>query len=180
VGFTGILRPWHGVDLLLEAIARLHTHRLNIRVLVVGDGPSQSALKTWAHDHNLDSVVTFTGRVGYEQIPEYLSAMDIGVSPRSTFYASPMKVPEYMATGLAVVAPRMPNIEDLIVDGRTGLLFTPEDAGELAHSIERLASDRGLVTRIATAARVAINTGRTWSHNAAQVVNLVTQLRTCA
>ena len=50
--------------------------------------------------------------------------MDIAVSPRATFYASPMKILEYMAMGIPTVAPDMPNITDMVTDGTDAVLLS--------------------------------------------------------
>jgi glycosyltransferase involved in cell wall biosynthesis len=113
--------------------------------------------------------VTFTGRVAHDVIPQYIAAFDIGVSPRATFYASPMKVPEYMASGVPVIAPRTPNLQDLVTEGADGELFTAEDIDELTSALTRLTVNEGYRLRLGRAARASIVTGRTWRHNADRI-----------
>lgn len=177
VGFVGILRPWHGVELLLEAFSRIDHSLGAVFLLVVGDGPSQTQLEQLAQSLGLANKVIFTGRIPHRQVADYLAAFDIAVSPRATFYASPMKILEYMATGLAVIAPHMPNVQDLISDGVDGILFKAEDAHELANSLATLVRDRALRIRLGEKARAAIVDHRTWIHNAKQILDLVGQLR---
>ena len=168
VGFCGILRPWHGVDLLLKAAAGIP----NMHVLIVGDGPSRPDLERVTRELKLLHV-TITGRVPHSEIPSYLNAFDIGVSPRATFYASPMKIPEYMATGSAVVGPRMPNITDLVDDEKTGLLFEPEKVDALHDVLRRLAEERGLRQTIASVGLMHVTESRTWRANAEAVLRRV-------
>jgi glycosyltransferase involved in cell wall biosynthesis len=179
IGFVGILRPWHGVELLLDAFARASRGR-SIHLLIVGDGPSRAEFEARARSLGLERSVTVTGRVPHERIPSHAAAMDLGVSPRATFYASPMKVPEYMAAGVPVLAPRMPNLIDLVEEGRTGLLFEPEDVDSLADSLERAVDDEVLRARMGKAARTAIVQGRSWQHNASQVLDCLNARRSCA
>lgn len=179
-GFTGILRPWHGVDLMLQAVAALRRRGVAIRALVVGDGPSLGALRACARDLDIESAVTFTGRVAHDVVPAYLAAADIGVSPRATFYASPMKIPEYMAAGVPVIAPRMPNIEDLITAGVDGELYTPDNVGELTAALGRLAVDGEYRRRLGAAARASIVGGRTWGHVAAHIIDAASPVTRCA
>jgi glycosyltransferase involved in cell wall biosynthesis len=179
IGFAGILRAWHGVELVVEAVSRLGP-RAPVQLLLVGDGPSRRDIETFARTRGLEEQVTITGRVAHGEIPRHLAAFDIAVSPRATFYASPMKVPEYMAVGLPVVAPRMPNLADLIVDGQDGVLFAPEDPAALATALSRLICDSGTRARIGRAARDRIARGRTWEHNAATVLDSLAELRQCA
>jgi glycosyltransferase involved in cell wall biosynthesis len=177
VGFVGILRPWHGVELLLEAFSQIEHSSRDAFLLIVGDGPSQTELEQLAQSLGLANKVIFTGRIPHRQVADYLAAFDIAVSPRATFYASPMKILEYMATGLAVVAPHMPNLEDLISDGVDGILFKAEDVHELANSLATLVRDQALRIRLGENARASVVCRRTWQHNARRVLDLVSQLR---
>jgi glycosyltransferase involved in cell wall biosynthesis len=176
VGFSGSLRDWHGVDLLLEAVARAAARAPALRVLVVGDGPLRGELEREARDPRLAGRVAFAGRVSHELMPEHLAAMDIPVSPRATFYASPMKVLEYMATGRAPVAPRMANLEDIVEDGADGLLFVPESVDDLAGAIARLALDADLRRALGRAARAKVVRERNWAACAARVLAWVGEL----
>jgi glycosyltransferase involved in cell wall biosynthesis len=98
--------------------------------------------------------------------------MDISVaSDDRTGVASPMKVLEYMAMARAVVAPRMPNIEDFLKDGTEGLLFRPGDSKDLADVLGRLAKDSELRERLGAAARIRIERDRNWRHNAELVID---------
>jgi glycosyltransferase involved in cell wall biosynthesis len=179
-GFSGILRPWHGVDLMLRAIAGVRTAGAPVHGLIVGDGPSLQELQRLAAELGIAAHVTFTGRVAHDEMPRQCAAFDIGISPRATFYASPMKVPEYMATGVAVIAPRMPNLTDLIADGVDGDLFEPEAVEDLQATLQRLVVDASRRRRIAAAARQSIVNTRTWTHNAARIVELGAPSRRCA
>ena len=172
IGFSGILRPWHGVELLLNAVARLAQGGLRPRVLIVGDGPSRSDLQRVARENGLEKAI-FVGRVAHSRIPEYLAAFDVGVSPRATFYASPMKIPEYMAMEIAVVAPRMPNIQDLTADGIDSALFSPEDPESLASVLASLCTDSERRRRLARSARRSVLARQTWQHNAACILGLI-------
>ena len=173
VGFVGILRPWHGVELLLDAVSQIAAPPESVYLIIVGDGPSQADLERLAQEKGLAGKVVFTGRVPHREVSRYLAAFDIAVSPRATFYASPMKVLEYMATGIPVIAPRTPNLQDIISDGVTGILFNAEDLGDLAASLTLLLNDRALRHRLGQNARASVVAGRTWLHNAARVLELV-------
>jgi len=171
-GFIGILRPWHGVDMLLEAAALVRASGCPVWLLIVGDGPSLAELKTLSSKRGLDDFVRFTGRVPHDAIPEYVAAFDIGVSPRATFYASPMKIPEYMAAGVPVIAPRMANITDLVTEGIDSECFEPESVDDLASALQQLASNPDHRTRLARAARQSILEHRSWRHVAAALASL--------
>ncbi|HKJ87113.1 MAG TPA: glycosyltransferase family 4 protein, partial [Gammaproteobacteria bacterium] len=131
VGFVGWIRPWHGVDDLLEAFGRLAERRTDAALLLVGDGPAVPALRARSVELGLEDRVIFTGPVDRERVPEYVAAMDVAVQPNVTAYASPIKLFEYLATGRPVIAPDKPNITEVISEGREGLLFRAGDVEDL-------------------------------------------------
>ena len=104
------------------------------------------------------------------QPPEPDRAMDVTVSPQATFYASPMKVLEYMSMGKAVVAPAMDNIRDIIDDEESGLLFEPGSAVALASAIRRMIADEGLRRRLGEQARRRIVERLNWRQNARRII----------
>ena len=126
IGFTGILRPWHGIDLLMKAFAKVAAGREDLHLLIVGDGPIRGELETLASNLGIAGNMTITGRLAHDNVRFFVAAMDIAVSPRATFYSSPMKILEYMGMGKAVVAPDMENIRDLLSHGSDGILFREE------------------------------------------------------
>jgi len=118
--------------------------------------------------------VIFTGRVAHAEIPHWLAAMDVTVSPRSTFYACPLKLIEYMAAGTAVLAPHSDNILDVVEPERTALTFPPEDLEALTAALVRLTRDGDLRARLATAARADALERRTWDENARRIEEIAT------
>jgi glycosyltransferase involved in cell wall biosynthesis len=176
LGFTGFVRPWHGLDRIIDFIAE--SGRSDLFLLVVGDGPARSLLVDYAHRKGVAERVRFTGVVNREDVPAVVSAFDIALQPAATPYASPLKLFEYLALGRAIVAPRQPNLAEILVDGENGLLFAPDDRAGLFHALDRLVGDPALRERLGRAARETIfRRGLTWSHNAQRVVELAGRLR---
>jgi glycosyltransferase involved in cell wall biosynthesis len=173
IGFCGILRPWHGLEVLLQAFEDVLQGRTDLHLLIVGDGPIRGDLERLLHERGLVRYVTITGRQPHERVRSFVAAMDIAVSPRATFYASPMKILEYMGMGKAIVAPDMENIRDILTHEHDSILFRPEDAGSLAKGLESLIADIDLRTKLGQAARHKIVTERTWLHNAKDVIRLI-------
>jgi glycosyltransferase involved in cell wall biosynthesis len=173
LGWTGVLRAWHGLELLLEAIASVPEGRL----LIVGDGPARPAVEARARALGLDARVVITGRVPHADVPSHIAAMDVAVvASDRTGVASPMKLLEYMAMGRAVAAPALPNIHDVVTDGEDGLLFAPADAPSLGRILQRLAADAPLRDRLGRAARRTVVERRNWRRNAEDVVSRVNQM----
>ncbi len=168
VGWSGILRDWHGLELLLGAVQNTP----GVRLAIIGDGPDSARVQRVAHERGLANRTVFTGRVPHAQMPAYIAALDIAVAADDrTGYASPMKVLEYMAAGRAVVAPRLPGVQDIIEDEVDGLLFAPADEQALAAALGRLTQDRHLRERIGHAARLKIERDRNWQRNAETVLD---------
>jgi glycosyltransferase involved in cell wall biosynthesis len=177
IGFVGILRPWHGLEMLLEAFAQLGSARQDLCLLIVGDGPIEAELKARAAALGISSRVTFTGRLSHDGVRDHVAAFDIAVSPKATFYASPMKILEYMAMAKPVVAPAMDNIRDIVDAGRTGILFEPDNVPALCQALQQLVDDRALCIRLGRQARAEIESARTWQTNARRVIEQVSSHR---
>ena len=167
VGWVGVLRNWHGLELLLEAVRDIP----EALVLVVGDGPDRAAVEGLAAATGLSTRLVVTGRVPHARMPDYIAAMDVAVvADDRTGVASPMKLLEYMAMGRAVVAPALDNIRDLVTDGESGLLFAPGDASALRARLRELLNEPSLRTALGSAARESILTSRTWRAVAGEVL----------
>ncbi|PYU09922.1 MAG: hypothetical protein DMG29_18540, partial [Acidobacteria bacterium] len=105
-------------------------------------------------------------------------AMDVAVAPYPAldeFYFSPLKVFEYMAASRAVVASRTGQVAEVVVDGVTGLLYEPGDRAGLVNCIQRLQKDAVLRHELGRKASAACSV-RTWSQNAAQIIDWVEPL----
>jgi len=150
----------------------------NARVLVVGDGPARSALEVLAGDLALGDRVRFTGVVAREKVPELVAAFDIALQPAVVAYASPLKLFEYLALAKVIVAPRQPNIEEVLTDEENALLFDAGDPDALGRTLTRLCADPALRARIAAGAGATIERqGLTWYRNAERVTALVRNVR---
>ena len=170
VGWSGIIRDWHGLDRLLESVVAVP----NAHLLVVGDGPARGALEEQARRMGVTDRLSITGRVPHAEMPDHIAAMDIAVvSDDRTGVASPMKLLEYMAMSRPVVAPRLANIADVIRDGEDGVLFTREDPDGMRHALARLVQDAALRQRLGAAARHRIEEDRNWVAIAAHVLESV-------
>lgn len=144
--FAGAFRSWHGAIHMARAIRRLRDRgRHDISALFIGDGPELPAVK--AEAAGLDNVL-FAGALPHDRMPAALAAAHIGVAPFDIgahkpltlgFYWSPLKMFEYMASGLPVVAPAVARIPALVTHGREGLLYDPADPDALAAALEALA-----------------------------------------
>ena len=165
VGFVGTLKPWHGLPVLVDAFAELHDEDPGMRLIVVGDGPWRMQLEESLAERNLCTATRLTGAVAPQDIPALLACMDVAVAPyaaRPDFYFSPLKVLEYMAAGLPVVASRIGQIQELIADGDTGLLCEPDNPRSLADRLRLLRDTPVLRLKLGASARAAVVKDHTW------------------
>jgi glycosyltransferase involved in cell wall biosynthesis len=175
-GFVGTFGPWHGVLTLAEAISML-PEGCGVRFLFVGDGMYRDEVERIITEAGLRQQVIFVGQVEHQRVPALLDACDLLLSPHapmtdgSEFFGSPTKLFEYMATGKAIVASRLGQIGEVLVDNETALLVEPGSARELAAAILRLSGSRDLRERLGAAARHAAIERHTWKQNAQRVID---------
>ena len=173
VGFTGTFGPWHGAPILAEAAKLLNDRLPRCHFLFIGNGEQRALTESIIQSGAVNA--TFAGTVEHERVPMYLDACDILASPHvpstdgSDFFGSPTKLFEYLAMEKGIVASRIGQVGDVIIDEENGLLVEPGNANELAKGIERLAADEVLRSRLGTSARADALARYTWRHNAARV-----------
>jgi glycosyltransferase involved in cell wall biosynthesis len=175
-GFVGTFGPWHGVLTLGEAIALIPADS-KVRYLLVGAGKLREEFQRIVAAAGREHQVIFAGHVEHERVPALLDACDILLSPHvpledgSEFFGSPTKLFEYMAMGKGIIASRLGQIGEVLIDEQTALLSEPGNKQELAKAILRLISSRELRERLGAAARDAAIAEHTWKHNAQRVLD---------
>jgi glycosyltransferase involved in cell wall biosynthesis len=178
IGAIGFFREWHGIDLLLECVARNPILRKRASVLLVGKAQALKGLKKLARKLGIEQQVVFTGSVPHDEVPAYLGAIDVALIPRAVEYASPLKLFEYMAAGKAIVAPRQDNLLEVLTEDVDALCFHPEDAIDMEEALVKTVSDSGLRSRLGEQARRTIDRQRlTWDGNAARLLQVFQEIR---
>lgn len=165
VAFVGTLKPWHGVEILLRA---RELARTDWQVRIIGDGPEGGQLRELARAAGLGDAVTFTGAVTPERVPQLLRECDLATAPYPAVavrddYFSPLKVYEYLAAGLPVVASRTGQLPRVLAHTDAGVLVPPSDPGALAEALDELAGDPARRRRMAGAARELAETRHSWA-----------------
>lgn len=178
IGFAGWFRKWHGLEFLVETFAAERLGERGARLLLIGDGPAMVGLRQRAAELKVEESIVFAGPVMHEDIPPYLKSIDIAVQPAANEYCCPMKIIEYMGAGKAIVAPRQPNIEELLRDGHNALLFSPGNAREFGQALATLVGNTARRAALGAAAfQEVLERGLLWRRNAERVMRLASAHR---
>ncbi len=179
VGFVGTSRPWHDLETWIAAMAQLTSSSIRYHLLLVGE--ISSSVRAAIAAYGLTDRTSIVGPVPNGEIPSWLGAMDIAVSPHPPlpgFYFSPLKLFEYLACGKAVVAADVTPISQVLKDGIHGLLYAPGDAASLASRIDLLERDPALRASLGFQGAEHVLLHHTWKGNARKVLDLIARPHT--
>ena len=169
IGFIGSFYDYEGIDDLIAAMPGLIAAEPRARLLLVGGGPMEAALKAQAAASPVAAHIFFVGRVPHEQVERYYSLIDILAYPRKkmrlTDLVTPLKPLEAMAQGKLVAASDVGGHRELIEDGVTGSLFAPDDPAAIAAVLAGLLARRTLWGERRRVARAFVEAERNWSSN---------------
>src|SRR5688500_13695895 len=156
--YTGTFEPYQGVDMLIEAAAIVARRRPDARILVVGGEPAQvEAAKAKADAADSGGVMIFTGQQPAKDIPGFVQAADVLVSPRMRGTNTPLKIYSYLRSGKPIVATNLlthtqvltPAIAKLVdprpepfAEAMLALIENPSERARLAASARAVAADK--------------------------------------
>lgn len=169
--YLGRLKRYKGIDLAMDAVARLRDRFPDIDYQVVGTGDFLEPLKAKAAAMGLERNVTFPGHKGGAEKVDLLRRADVLVYP-SPKEGWGLSVIEANACGTVTVASNSPGLRESVVDGRTGFLVPHGDVGALAERIAELLSDAALYARMRTEALAWARTF-TWERATRETLDLL-------
>ncbi|MFA5070042.1 MAG: glycosyltransferase [Patescibacteria group bacterium] len=178
-GFVGTFGVWHGVNILTDAIIKIAPGHPNLHFLIIGKGKSMREEINKIKKSGCEDSVTFTELIPHQDIPKYLAACDVLVSPHvpladnTPFFGSPTKLFEYMAMGKPIVASSLAQIGQVLEDEKSALLVEPGNVDQLAEAIIRISDDKSLREKIGKGAREKLINNYTWQHNADRILNMI-------
>ena len=182
LGFVGGLRPWHGVEILPKLLRRLRARHRDVRLVIAGEGQLRSDLERGFEKRGLSQNVIFTGLLAHEEMPAVIRLFDLALAPYPradhAFYFSPLKLFEYMACGVPVVAAKLGQIAEIVRHGKTGLLYPPGRLDALTAQCEKLLTNAKLRATLGQAASKLVHRHFTWEKNAGRVAALARSLIT--
>ncbi len=172
LGFIGSFYAYEGLDLLIAALPVLLQQHPDLRVLLVGGGPQDAALKAQAKELGVGDKVVFTGRVPHAEVGHYYDLVDLLCYPRHsmrlTELVTPLKPLEAMAQGRVLLASDVGGHQELIRDGETGYLFKADDVAALAAKVEQALKERGGWAQMREQGRRFVETERNWGVSTAR------------
>ena len=156
--FSGVMYHHRGVDLLLESVSTVIQKIPDVQFVLLGSGPEMEKLVEFTKRKNLTKNVKFLGWVDKKQIPEYLAKSAIGIGPlrvtEVTKDALPIKVLEYMASKLPILARSGTLSSDILINGENG--FFVKDANELAEKIIYLLQNQNVRIKMGQKSRCIV------------------------
>lgn len=177
--YAGQVYRWKGAGTLVEAMREV----TGAELVVLGGLPYEqdlADLRAFADEQGVADRIQFPGSVPPPQVNEYLSQADVAVMPltdtiASRYFTCPLKMLQYMAAGLPIVATRLPAVEEVLKHEHNALLVEPGQPSELAIAIERLIADQRLASRLAEQARRDVQTFG-WASRAERILALAERL----
>lgn len=166
VGFAGSLKPWHGIEVLLDGFELALAREPGLRLEVVGAGPLAELV---AGSRLPPERLVYHGQLTHRETIDVLAGWDVGAAPFAPledFYFSPLKVGEYMAAGACPVASDLPPLRELLGHGERGVLVEAGDRGAFAHALVDLARNRERTAGLGRRARNYALSTLDWAQNA--------------
>lgn len=150
VVFLGVMYYHRGLEVLLEAASKVVNSLPDTKFVLLGEGPEMQRLQNIVLEKSLTSNVEFKGWIEREKIPVHLSEASVGIGPLQltplTAKSIPIKVLEYMASSLPIIAKKGTLTDDVLKDGENGYFI--EDANDLAEKILILLKDPSLIEKM--------------------------------
>lgn len=172
IGYIGSFYAYEGLDLLIEALPIMLRSDPDIRLLLAGGGPQAESLKARALALGVSDKVVFAGRVPHAEVQRYYDLIDLLAYPRKsmrlTELVTPLKPLEAMAMGKILIASDIGGHRELIDDGSTGVLFRPNDAGDLATKATELLGTPDRWAAMRAAGRAFVIQERNWAASVAR------------
>lgn len=173
LGYVGSYKAWHGLGVTLDVIEALARKDTRYHLVLIGQGECYDEVRLEVSRRGLAQAVTQIGTVGHEDIPRYLVAFDYALMTypqMDDFYFSPLKMFEYLAMGIPIVATHVGQIGEILTHGRTGILVNPAGSEDFVAAVEHAEKDREKVRAIRVNARRLSVEQYSWQANAEKVI----------
>lgn len=172
IEFVGGFFPWHGLDTLVEAMTVVRRECPTAMLLLVGDGQTKPELEALVRQRGLEDVVSFVGRVGFDEVPYWIGASDICVvlhRPVRFYPGDSMKLWEYLAGARPVVTTAGEGYGDLVEALGAGVSVKVDDATSIAEGLLRMIRNPGTASKMGQSGRAAVLEAHTWEARAVEL-----------
>ena len=181
ISYVGGFGPHRGIQTAISAMPRVLHQVPNARLLLVGSGPKEAALKELARRERVEQAVEFTGRQPFDLVPSYISASDVCLIPHiasgHTNTTIPHKIFQCMAMGKPVVVSSAKPLERIVKETGAGLVYSSGDAEALAEAVIRIYRDNELATKLGEAGKKAAKQRYNWEAEGKKLVSLYRDLQ---
>ncbi len=140
IGMVSRLSYEKGIDILLSALPMILNQTPNVKLLIVGEGAEKKRLHDLANELEVAENISWAGLQPKDKLADYYAQMDLVVVP-SRFEGFGLTVIEAMGYGIPVVASAVDGLKEVIVDGKSGVLFASENLDALANAVVGLMED---------------------------------------
>jgi len=172
--YLGGFYPWHGTDNLIKAFTTCLLDYPDLELVMIGAGNGFEETKKKVTDQNLEDKIKFTGHLSAKEYAPLLASSDIAVSPYCGWVEySGLKIFDYKAAGLAIIASGENNQPSTISHGNTGIIIPPCDLAALGENLKMLIKDKKLRTVLGRNARLDAEKYHSWQSTGLQVANLL-------
>lgn len=178
VGYVGALKTMgmeKGITVLIDSLNMMPE---NFRLYIIGGSKEDIAYyKDYTQKRNIEDRIIFAGNVPHKDIDMHMKACDCLVAPypktdHYSYYMSPMKIFEYMASGRPMIVTDLPSIREL-VDERTAVFVPPGESKALASAVEKIVNNKELAYTLATNARIDAEEKYTWKRRARIILSKI-------
>jgi glycosyltransferase involved in cell wall biosynthesis len=168
--YVGAFEPWHGILVLIKALATVVGRNRGVHLDLIGDGSARPEIERLIAEFHLEPYVTLHGFLRIEQAAPVLGHSEIGLSPYcGRVEYSGLKLLDYKAAGLATIASGEGGEPAVLRHGATGWIVPPCDVEQLAEAVLTLCADAPLRRQIGQAARSEAEAEHSWRHTALQL-----------
>jgi len=176
IGIIKTLKPKYGIDYLIRAFSQVRERAKSelgrqVRLVVYGGGPERKNLEELAESLGVSDAVEFPGTVKNTDVPNVLKGLDVFVVPsiRESFGVAAV---EAMACEVPVVVSDAEGLQEVVVDGETGIVVPRHDSMALSNAIMRLLADSELRVEMGRRGRTRVKQMYEWDDN----VNLMVEI----
>lgn len=179
--FVGMIHKWQGLDLLIQAIAKLKEEEIAYGLIIAGEGPALKNCRELVDSYQLHDQIKLLGKIPWDEAPNIIASADLGFSGRiapkyGKNYFSPLKLFEYLAMGKPVVAAARTDAEKIFAEDNLGYLFEPDDVEDLCRVLRQAYEQKNKWIDIGKQARRVVVQKHSWDARVRELISKVEEI----